>query len=268
VTTEELAAIWPAEFPRPAEATNQQYTRCARIFAQRFPGRDVATITRLEAQQFGQRMPMVAKVIRTAFNDLLVVELVERNPFDLVRLRRPPGRRDITVLTDEEVDALEAAAPPMIAGMISFAAYTGVRLSEQLALRGCDISGDVATIEAQLSRRRARRVPLKSDSAYREVLIPGPALCRLPHGRGSRRLWPISHWAHFRAWDGTRRALGLERVEWHTLRHKCCTWYRDRGAETEHVRKLLGHVSDRLVRELYEHQSDEFVRDRLREIAT
>lgn len=252
----EFVERWPAEFARPDPETNRQRRWMVAGFGREFSDRPLDSLTRAEAYAWAVEHPAAARYVRELYSDAIRVGLVDDNPFWNLRVGSSVGRAYAVIPTLADVAALEKAAPAKIRGMVTFAAYTGLRLGEQLALRRCDVDGDVCRVEAQLDRRGERK-PLKGGARPRGVLIPEEASRALRRPRSaSGRLWPISRWQHFRAWDATRKALGVE-FDWHELRHVAATRWVEAGASTRDVAYMLGHRDDTRVRRLYARHVDE-----------
>jgi integrase len=123
------------------------------------------------------------------------------------RVRKRKGR----VLQPEEIRALlDCASSDRYRTLIATAIFTGLRLMELLALRWEDVDGDEIRVRHQLSRKDRRLVPLKTDSALREVALR-PELGRLlrAHRMASRFKAP----GDFVFASETGGALGWRNVE-------------------------------------------------------
>lgn len=242
-TASEFAIDWHRNYPRPARQTTTTNGYMVRGFAKDFAGRALNSITRAEAKQWALRNPSAARYVRTMFNDALDDELVDRNPFLNLRLSRPV--EPVVIPETEMVMALIEAAPEPIDSMIRFAAFTGLRLGETLALTIADISADLGgglvNVERQLDKRGFERPP-KTGHA-RRVLVPAQAL-PVPVSEPGERLWRYSRSEHHRHWSGVRKAVGYE-GRWHSLRHHCASWWLDLGAAPIDLAVQLGHFDSR-----------------------
>jgi integrase len=93
----------------------------------------------------------------------------------LARRERPqPKPRTLPrVLNLEEIETLTKTAPASVKDFLAFVAYTGVRMSEGLALRWGDVDLETGTahIGGQLARRTFQRVSTKTASGNREVFL-------------------------------------------------------------------------------------------------
>jgi integrase len=141
--------------------------------------------------------------------DALRDGLCHHNPFTNLRLETPNGRKDITALTEAEIEQLAEVAREHhgdygdeIAALIVFAAYTGVRPGELAALRwnDLDIPNRRATISRALDGQGGIKPP--KNGKPRRIVLPPQALRALstlprplddaelifhtPHASGSR----------------------------------------------------------------------------------
>jgi integrase len=140
-------------------------------------------------------------------------------------------------LTHDQVRALMAAADPLTADMILFAALTGLRRSELLRLTPENIRGNVIVLDAQTKSGRPRAVPMPAEAAR-------IARKRLP--------FDVSAPLFRKRYEAARKAAGLPAVRFHDLRHTFASWLLAHGAGLADVRDLLGH-SDSRVTDRYAH---------------
>ena len=93
----------------------------------------------------------------------------------LARRERPQSkpRTEPRVLNLEEIDALVSRACASIRDYLCFVAFTGVRMSEGLAIRWQDVDLEQGTVKisGQLERKTYRRVPTKTAAGNREVFL-------------------------------------------------------------------------------------------------
>jgi integrase len=132
---------------------------------------------------------LLSSILTHAMTRGLIVESPVRR---LARSERPRPRNktEARVLTPEEVERLVAATPELYRAVATLA-YTGMRASEVLGLTWEDIDYDAQEIRVrfQLSRastrKRAERIPLKTDGSRRDVaLLPRLADILKAHQKG------------------------------------------------------------------------------------
>jgi len=166
----------------------------------------------------------------------------------------PLGRRIVLLpenthrhryLSPKDVDRLAAKAPPLVADMIRFAALTGLRRSELLALQPGQIRGGVLLLGSNTKSGKPRAIPLPPQAA-------AIARKRLP--------WGIHHSMLRNHFLAACRASGIEDFRWHDLRHTYASWLVQAGKPLTAVRDLLGH-SSLAVTNRYAHLAPEHLRD-------
>jgi integrase/recombinase XerD len=186
-----------------------------------------------------------------------------------IRLRKPPGRK-LDVLERDEIRLLEQSAQAeRDRVLIRLMADTGLRPGEIVSLHGRDL------------RRSSRRhyVAVRGKSGEREVGVRQDLhrrLQRLARGDdepvfvGLRRdprtgefepLTPsgLAQMVHDLAGDAGLR----KNVTPYVFRHSACRWMLLSGLSTVEVEAILGHGSDRMIREHYANIGREDAHDRL-----
>jgi integrase len=194
--------------------------------------------------------------------------------------RPRPVRRAPRVLGQQEITALLTSCPPGLRPPIATALYTGLRISELLALTWTDL--DLAKgslrVRAQLSRatagQPAKRTAPKTRAACREIPLP-PQLVRLlaEHRRASSftasnewvfatsRGTPRSQRNMHRHLTAALRRAGIDqsagRVRFHDLRHTFASHLIiDLGVDVVQVSRMLGHASPDTTLRVYAHMFD------------
>lgn len=145
------------------------------------------------------------------------------------RIKLLPEHSDRHVyLTPENVDLLARCAEPITADMIRFAALTGLRRGEMLALQPDQVRDGVLYLTTRTKTNRPRAIPLPPQAAR-------IASKRLP--------WGISTDQLAARWSVARTAANLPHAHWHDLRHTYASWLVQAGQSLTAVRDLLGHSS-------------------------
>ena len=91
----------------PTDKTRRRYRAALAPVRAKFGRRYADELPRPEARLWAKNQPVsVTDTARTMFNWAISEELATRNPFGNLRRRRPRGRRDIEVLTEEELVSL------------------------------------------------------------------------------------------------------------------------------------------------------------------
>jgi len=112
--------------------------------------------------------------------------------------------------------------------MIWFAALTGLRRGEMLALRSDQIRGDVLVLESTTKSGRPRGIPMP------------PRVARIAR---EHLPWGLPYWQLRKRFDAARAAIGMAHVHWHDLRHTYGSWLAQSGHPLTVIRDLMGHSS-------------------------
>ncbi len=192
----------------------------------------------------------------------------------------PPEPKEIAILDSGGVRMLlQAAESTPYHTCIFTAVYTGLRRSELLGLRWCDINLELATISVtqtlhQLKNgtyafgkpktRGSRRLIALSPSLaillrdYKEKqeldrmllgkpLLPSELVFSHPDGR------PLRPNSLSRAFERIAQSLGFEGIRFHDLRHAHATLMLQQGIHPKIVSERLGHSSVAITLDIYSH---------------
>ena len=199
-----------------------------------------------------------------------------RNPAVGVPLPRAL-RGEQVFLTHEQVDQLaEASGRNRLA--ILFLAYTGVRYGEMAALRVRQPRPDAAPCADRRGRRRRQRArgvghaedPPAAARCPSRAFSPTSSLCtsRARHRDDfvfAAEKGGVLHLRNFRrtSFDPAVRAVGLDGLTPHALRHTAASLAIASGANVKVVQTMLGHKSATMTLDLYGH----LLADQLDEVA-
>lgn len=214
---------------------------------------------------------------------------VAANPVrKLERSERPSaGRREMRLLTAEELGRLLDAANPRYRPLLATAAFTGLRLGELLGLRWRDVDFDAGVLHVrnQLGRD-GKLVEPKMRQAVRDVVL-APRLgtilreqkLSLPpeHTSDEGYVFPSTagtplYWRNVsaRGLDKAARKAGLgewrqdddgkrrwkSAVRMHDLRHYFASLMISQGLNVVFVSRQLGHASPKITLDVYAHLFD------------
>lgn len=296
-TVAEWAPEWLDHFPRPEVSTNRQNARDIRAFVAEFADKRLDRIGRAEAREWASTHRQSAKVAAACLNDAMNAERFEGpNPLSRLGLPERRGRRDITPLTEAEVEQIVRTAEKVHGGygmvyraVVLFAAWVGTRPAEMWGLRWSDL--DLARGEVRIERQlRPDGLALPKTKRQRTIVVPSAArdaLLAMPrtigegyvfttptgalYGKGSSGYYwrsvrdtftatlPATHWLPKRLAEDPKDKLDL-----YELRHFCGSVLADRGATARDIAHQLGN-SPKVCEETYIHPYEDRVRDRLRE---
>lgn len=254
-----FADLWLEDFPRPAASTRNKYAYALKVFKQDFGEHLLRDIEKHEAHAWATKTAQgVVYVVRAMFTDAVKAGFVGSNPFADMRQPASRGRKDLDPrsITPALVDQLCAAACEIhgahgehFASLIRFAAYTGLRVGELMALEWehVDTKNDEIRIVQHTDMFGDVQPNTKMGHSPTVVLFP-EARAALPdrmlhqsfvfhNTRGER----FKKGAHYYLWHPVRSAV-RPGMDFHELRHLCATWMLDNGASYEQVALQLGHI--------------------------
>lgn len=236
-------------------------------FIRDFEGVRLEEVTPQDAQRWASQHRWRVPQVQSMFSQAVRQRLIDYSPFAAARGPASKGRKEIAILTPEELDELARAAERAHRGdhgrtmraLVLFLAYSTMRPGEALALEWRDIDFEKLRIHV---RRRSYKghIDLPKSNKPREIVLPPPArdaLLTLPRKDGlifrGKRGQLIRQETLSGYWALVEVAFGRE-IDPYELRHF--------GAHHLYVRMNLparvvavqmGHSNPRLVEELYGH---------------
>jgi integrase len=227
------------------------------------------SIQNLQANKLKDLSWCTVKHIRTTLGTILgtaeVWGYIEDNPVRKTRLPRRGLQVEKQVLTPEQLRSLLELLPEPCKSVVWLLVLTGLRIGELLALRwqDVDLAAGVLCVRRTVyeghfdepkTRHSNRRVPLgpkgvavllahEPEATDPDALVfgstRGTPLCR--RNLSNRQLAPAC------------KALGLEGIRWHCLRHCNATLLDSVGTPLGTVQAILGHSSSEITRDVYLH---------------
>jgi integrase len=237
-------------------ATTEKLRRQLRHATAAFGPREISTLRpdelgawRLTLSQ-GSRHD-VFRALRQVLEQAERWQWIDRNPARYVKNPKPKRPEIQPFASWEEMDAIAGELDPRFAAIPAFAAGTGLRPEEWIALerRDLDRAAGVVTVErvysqgrlkpcAKTSRQR-RRVPLRQ-----RVL---DALEALPPRLDSPLLFPAARGGYIdlekfrhREWAPALRAVGIPHRRVYDLRHTYATWSLAAGVDLFTLSRRMG----------------------------
>lgn len=150
-------------------------------------------------------------------------------------------------LAPHQVKQLGAKADPLTADLIRFAALTGLRLGEMMALRPGQIRDGTILLDSSTKSGRPRAIPMPLEAA------------RIAQDRLTADGWGVHRDTLRQRFIAARKAAGID-VRWHDLRHTYASWLVQSGQSLTAVRDLLGH-SSLVVTNRYAHLAPQHLRE-------
>lgn len=271
---------WLILFPRPKESSTRVLKEKTKAFSAKHGRLPLNGVTKAMAREWAIQHPSHTPGLRAMWNDARRVDLVDTNPFERLGLAGPGKRHlDPDWLTLEQVHDLadtglrvHGSWGPVMRAMVLFAAYTGVRFGELVALEWPDLGADTVTVRRQADSKAKITTSPKSGkariiaypSAAREAVERMPVMAEqvtvFAAPRGGR-LWQPNFSVY---WKATRAAFGRPDMKWHELRHLCATHLLALGLAPHEVAAQLGHQDGgALVMSTYGHPSEKAARARV-----
>ncbi|MEO8715959.1 MAG: tyrosine recombinase [Acetobacteraceae bacterium] len=172
------------------------------------------------------------------------------------------GRRLPKYLTEQEVDALLAAAAPVARAALEVLYATGLRVSEVLSLRAADLAPEQPIVLVRGKGGRERMVPLseqaKSAAAAMLAARKKGSAWLFP-GRDPKRAMTRQGFALLLKQTALEAGIDPARVSPHVLRHAFASHMLAHGADLRSLQLLLGHA-DIATTEIYTHVEAERLR--------
>ena len=207
-------------------------------------------------------------IMSATFNHAIRHEWLDKNPISLVR--QSAKRETIpTVLDAAEISALLTELQHPYRQMVLLAATTGLRASELLALKWCDINfesleicldrGVVHQVVGDLKTETSRKpLPLDPDLAHSLLVWRQTSpynqehdwVFASPEMQGKQPYWPENLLRrHIR--PGAKRCGINKPIGWHTFRHSYATHLKANGEDVKVVQESLRHANSRITLDTY-----------------
>jgi len=281
VSCDEFARRWQVDYARSAPATRRTYRYALARFSADFAGVRLADLDRPTARAWALKQPQSnVRAVRAMLNDAINDGLHRGpNPFANLRLEQPRGRKDLTALTEDELQKLADAAlavhgeyGPSFRAMILFAAYVGLRPGELFALERGDVRHDEVAIRQNLDGTGQLKMPKNGKARIvtlpplaRDALLDVPARLDVPWLFVTRSGRRFSKSSLLYYWNPVRAVFGRPGMDFYELRHFCATHLLERGVAHADVAVQLGHTDGgALVMSTYGHPSEDAARERLK----
>jgi integrase len=206
--------------------------------------------------------------LSTMFRWAKVRGLVNDNPAEPLKVKRPPEPKHRTgYLTEEEEARLIAAAPPWLRLVIQWGVNTGMDRSEILSLSWQDIDRQAGVVYAPRSKTGApREIPI--NQVLRRILADAGRVRRTdtdrvflgPEGQ------PVALEAARMAMRRTYRRAGIKAPPWKILRHTFGSRLAMAGVPAVTIARLMGHTTAAIT-DRYMHLSPTHLRDAMLRLA-
>lgn len=276
----------PGVLPTLKYATQEIYSLLLRThLIPQFGGHRLCDISRVEVQQYllqklkqgyawettNHLRHLLSKVLGTAVN----WDYIPNNPVRGVRMPERTLKRPHRFLTAEEVQRLIAASSEPLRTIVILATMTGLRIGEILALRWGRIDllrgtllvaetcykGHFGTPKTRASRREVPLAPVVVRELKKHYSLSADhSRETLVFSSGSGVPLAANNLRRKSLGTACKRA-GLQRIDWHTLRHTHGTLLHSQGTPLKVAQAQLGHSHMATTLEVYTHASASAQRD-------
>ncbi|MEX5708869.1 site-specific integrase [Parafrankia sp. FMc6] len=227
-----------------------------------------------------RQVQVVHAVLRNALQAAVREELIRRNVAKLVQVSTPRYGVDRGLTVEQAHALLDAAAGDRLYALLVLALFLGMRRGELLGLQWSDIDTERETLTIRHTLLRVggelRLCPPKTEDSERTLPLLGLVADALAEHRklqdaereAAGDAWvqtghvfttkigtPIEPDNLRRFWMPLRRAVGLDGVVFHGLRHTCVTLLLDLGVPPHIVRDIAGHSAIEVTMTIYAHAS-------------
>jgi integrase len=276
----------PGVLPTLKYATREIYSLLLRKhLIPRFGGHRLRDISRVEVQQYlleklkqgfawettNHLRHLLSKVMGTAVN----WDYVLNNPVRGVKMPERTLKRPHRFLTAEEVRRLIAASNEPLHTIIILATMTGLRIGEILALRWGRIDLLRGTLRVAETCYKGHFGSPKTRASRREVPLAAAVVRELKslYSRSTENsqdalVFSKSQGLPLAADNLRKKTLrtackraGLQRIDWHTLRHTHGTLLHSQGTPLKVAQAQLGHSHMATTLDIYTHASGSAQRD-------
>jgi integrase len=278
-TVKEFADRWTIDFPR-SESTNIHNAERVKRFATRYSDKPMGSITRDMARAWCLERPGDLGSLRAMFNDARRERFIVENPFAELGFAKSKGRGDLAGdwLTVDDIEHIAESArrvhtgllAEMMPDLIRFAAYTGLRQGELIAIEHADLQGDEIHVQRQLNKMTGKVDLPKRGKTRRIAFLPQAqeAYERLPRLHDdlvftNQQKKMLSQTSLYGYWNPARTLAGRHETVFHELRHFCASFLLDQGVDAAAIAIQLGHSNAELIYKTYGHPSERAARNRI-----
>jgi integrase len=259
MTLEDYQDAWLELHPKERRgSTLRTYRYGVRPFCARFGARRLDQLERVECLEWAKDAgDWAVDAARIMLNDAVNDGLLGTNPLAGLGRKRSRGRRDLEVIATEDLHAMTTMAPDVLGEPVGQVmkcfvlglAYTGMRQSEQSALRPECVDSTLREIDVRAQLERVTGEEVDPKTGGRRIALARMAevaFGQLPRTE-SPYLFTTPNGAPFTAtklayyWHKLRAAAGHHHMQLHELRHYHATWLAYQGLPRWAIGFQLGH---------------------------
>lgn len=225
----------------------------------------------------GKTVKGVRTIFNTFFEDALKDELLEKNPFALIKAPNSEVKLHKNPFSVSEIFNILDAAPDKMRAFFAIGFFTGMRTGEIIGLKWEDINFHEATIRVERSRRQGIETLPKTKNSIRTIDIIDTLFPYLQKHRKLSREDSIYVFetyleepfntcdkisSHY--WKKTLKQLGISYRNLYQMRHTFASLMLSNGEDILWVSNMLGHKHSSMTLDMYAR----YIRQKNRERAT
>jgi integrase len=228
----------------------------------------------------GKTKNNVLTPLRGVFQQAFLDERIDRNPMERVP-KADHTTKEPDPLSQKELAAALASSEGQIRNIIQFAAYSGLRTSELIALRWIDVDLSVDKVHIRVTRTNAGEKSYgKTATSVRTIDLHPPARIalesQLRFTDGKRSVFenpksgePWKHDGPYRkiAWIPTLKKAGVRPRPAYQTRHTFASMLLSVGADPSYIASQMGHKDWGMIRKVYARWLPEFSQGQIDKIA-
>lgn len=203
----------------------------------------------------GKRVKNIRSVFQFILKDAYQDELIDKNPFDLVK---PPKviKKEVVPFSLHEIEILIQNAEGWFKHYLTIAFFTGLRTGEMIGLKWCDIDFEKDIIKVQRAISKGVIGSPKTESSKREVFISRPVKEALKEqflltGLRNDFVFLTQHHRHFKTaynitvfqWKPLLEESKLEYRVLYQTRHTFASLMLQQKEDIAWISKMMGHTN-------------------------
>lgn len=214
----------------------------------------------LVAEESGKNEPVLHRwkvVIGQMYEFAVRNELLPQEKRDMIRyidisFSENPNKLQRTNFSREEIETLWQHSENRAVKSILILLYTGLRISEFLALKKDDVDLQRRAFKVTASKTSAgvREVPIAEKTVpLWEYLLAQPGEEVFPAERGKKYIYQ-NYLAYI--WQPVMKTLGFSHTI-HETRHTCISLLTEAGVDARLIKQIVGHASQDVTEGIYTH---------------
>jgi integrase len=217
------------------------------------------------------------KFLKQIFKRAVQWDFLVKSPAEYVQLPRV-AKQEMQFLTPVELDSLIAHTFEPYNCLMNVACYSGLRISELIALKWKDVDFENGRIHVKRSWQKNKFVEPKTSYSVRSIPLPIQVMEKLKAHQINQTVEGMKNEFNLvfpnkagKVMDRTKivrrvfkpglKSAGLKRTRFHDLRHSFAAALISAGENPKWIQKLLGHSSIMVTFDIYGHLLPDYEKD-------